>query len=285
MKNKRASKKTYLKYLGNKTKHAERIEALFGSPCTGTYYEPFCGSCAVFFARVSAGTIKGAVLSDTNKRLIETHRSIQEDVDSVWLSLAALPWGTNWKPHYDRIRRLFNQDESRGPKHAARYIWLNRTGFNGLFRVNRKGEFNVPAGDYAQAKAPEKEVLEAVAACFKQGAGFEIEDFEKVIDRAGASDHVYADPPFLPISKTSSFAAYDNNGFNTGEHQRLASALVRATERGATVVASNSVAAKELYGDLGFEIETFEVKRSISSKASTRGKLEELLMLKRPSQR
>jgi DNA adenine methylase len=164
---------------------------------------------------------------------------------------------------------------------AARFIYLNRTCYNGLYRVNRKGGFNVPIGRYANPKIVDRENLLAVATAL---ASTELRsgDFEELARDCGAGDLVYLDPPYDPLSPTSQFTSYTREGFHEPEQQRLATAFAAMAERGACVILSNSDTAliRRLYGELSPKpaIDEVEVPRSINSKAGGRGKIKELLI-------
>jgi DNA adenine methylase len=272
----------YLKYAGNKTKHTTRIRQLFGGPPDGGYIEPFLGSGAVFFARAKAGDLdgKGVVLADKNARLVELHRTVRDELDGFLLALSALPWGSNFRVHYDRIKTLFNREAAHGPAHAARYVWLNRACFNGLYRESKNGTFNVPVGSYKSISRPDDQLFTNASAWLQKATSLTCTDYQDTLKEAGEGDQVYADPPFLPESKTASFSSYTQGVFSTADHETLARNLIAARDRGAVVVVSGSggSATRELYGDLGFKLEDFEVSRSISSKSSTRGKRMEVLM-------
>src|SRR5687768_5756898 len=136
--------KPILKWAGGKSRLANDISGVFGSRCEGTYFEPFAGSASVFLYRRAQNQIRGkAVLSDVNHKLMAFHRAIRDHVDEVILALEELP-KSDWRERYGEIREAYNAGPWEGPAHAARFAWLNRACFNGLYRENRSGRFNVP---------------------------------------------------------------------------------------------------------------------------------------------
>lgn len=239
-----------------------------------TYYEPFVGGAAVFFAlaRETERRFERAVLSDRNKDLIALYEAIRDDVDGVIEKLSELPHS---EQDYYRIRDE-HRPRSKAAK-AARLIYLNKTGYNGLYRVNSKGEFNVPFGRYARPKICDEPRLRAAAAVL-QGVELLVEDFEVVCKRAKKGDAVYLDPPYLPVSATSSFASYHSVPFGLLEHERLARTFAQLKRRNIAALLSNSDTqdTRRLFG--GFELATVQATRAINSNAKRRGPVPELLV-------
>lgn len=238
-----------------------------------TYYEPFVGGAAVFFAlaKEKQRRFERAVLSDKNKDLIELYQTIQSNVEAVIAALERLPYS---EEDYYRIR-----DERPRSKvqRAARLIYLNKTGYNGLYRVNSKGDFNVPFGRYVNPKICDAPRLRAAAEVLK-GVELVVDDFESVCQRAKKGDAVYLDPPYLPVSPTSSFASYHNAPFGLDEHERLAKAFASLKKRGVAALLSNSDTpeTRRLFGK--FELSTVQATRAINSNAKRRGPVSELLV-------
>jgi DNA adenine methylase len=238
-----------------------------------TYYEPFAGSAAVFFALGSEGRFKRAVLSDQNRELIDVYKAIKRDVASVIAALKEHP--------YDR--EVFYRVRATDPRsldlaeRAARFIYLNKTGFNGLYRVNRSGAFNVPFGRYTNPKICDEPRLRRCAEALK-GARLLVSDFEHACQEAKGGDAVYFDPPYVPISKTSNFTAYHSVAFEDAEHQRLAETFAALIDRGVRVVLSNSdtPATRKLYK--AFKPTRILVARPINSKSHMRGDVGEILV-------
>lgn len=236
-----------------------------------TYFEPFVGGGAVFFALANERRFKRAVLADQNEELVETYLAVQRDVTSVIRELAKMPHS---EEHYYKVRA---QKPRLPTKRAARMIYLNRTGFNGLYRVNRSGQFNVPFGRYAQPKICDEDRLLSVSRAL-QGVEIRVADFEQTAARAKPSDAVYFDPPYVPVSPTARFAEYHNLPFGDAEHRRLAALYERLTQKGVTAVLSNSDTprTREIFGHLRHE--TVEARRNINSNGTRRGPIRELLV-------
>ncbi|MFT4625023.1 MAG: DNA adenine methylase [Myxococcota bacterium] len=269
-----------LKWAGGKAKLATQISDAFNEPCTGTFFEPFLGSGAVFLSLFAAGRVTDAVLADANPKLIEVHQAVRDDPDGLLEELAALP-GDDWRERYYDIRELYNVGPCVGPRHAARFIWLNRAGFNGLYRENKSGRFNVPVGRYTRLSIPSEARIREVSAAL---AGVELVsgDFETIVDRARAGDQVYCDPPYVPLSTTASFTGYCSLPFGLAEQKRLANIAQKAALRGARVVLSNHdlpVVRNELYPTArGFEhVSKPRVVRAISRSARSRGAVTEVI--------
>jgi DNA adenine methylase len=172
------------------------------------------------------------------------------------------------------------------PGLAAMLIFLNRTGFNGLFRLNRQGGFNVPAGRYTNPRICDETHLRLVSrALASPGVTLALQPFDRTLDEAGAGDFVYCDPPYAPLSRTSSFANYTADGFTAFDQRRLLQKVVAACKRGAHVVVSNSSAAEILNAytapeaqKVGLEVTRVPARRAINSKAASRGPVDEVIV-------
>jgi DNA adenine methylase len=263
----------FLKWAGGKRQLVPRILAAVPQRM-GTYFEPFIGGGAVFFAIVAAGRrFERAVLGDMNEELVRCYRAIQRDVDAV---IGAL------RPHkYDRD--VYYRVRARDPERlsdaarAARLIYLNRCGYNGLYRVNRSGQFNVPFGRYKDPVICDVRRLRAAARALR-GVKVVHGDFERTLRGASAGDFVYLDPPYVPLSPTSSFTAYAKTPFDAAAQARLAETLRDLGERRVQALLSNSdcEATRELYRPM--PAETVPVRRAINSVAAARGSVGELLV-------
>src|SRR5262245_20119719 len=183
--------KPVLKWAGGKARLADRIDQAFGAPCEGTYYEPFVGSAAVFLHRKARGRVGRAVLSDANAKLVAVHVAVRDEVDAVLDALDDLP-SDDWRDRYYEIRDRYNAGPFTGAAHAARFLWLNRAGYNGLYRENRRGEFNVPCGRYAALSIPHRDHFLTVSELMKD-TEIEVASFVSVVARAGDGDQVYCD--------------------------------------------------------------------------------------------
>ncbi len=239
-----------------------------------TYFEPFVGGAAVFFELAAEGRFRKAIISDRNPDVVAVYRALQEDVEGL---IRLLKRFRHSEEDYYRHR----EQNPRGLlQRAARVIYLNRTGYNGLYRVNRSGKFNVPFGRHKNPRICDEENLRAAAAALKN-TEVRQEDFESVCALAKPGDAVYFDPPYLPVSRTANFAAYDPHPFGLDEHERLQRAFAQLQERCVAAVLSNSDTAdtRRLFGR--FEHLVVSVTRPINSKAERRGAISELLVYSR----
>ncbi len=228
----------------------------------GTYIEPFVGGGAMFFALQPVR----AVLSDSNPELVNLYMQIAANVDPV---IGYLKHYRNTAEMYYEVRSQNWQDLSPSEA-AARTIFLNRTCFNGLYRVNQKGEFNVPYGRYANPRICDEENLRAASQVLKR-AEILCGDFEEVLDAyAKQGDFVFLDPPYLPVGKWGDFKRYTKEQFHEADHRRLAAATEHLRQRGVWSVLTNSnhPLVRELYA--GCSLDVVKTKRNISSDAATR---------------
>ncbi len=260
----------FLKWAGGKKQLLKQYQDFFPSrEQIGRYYEPFIGGAAVFFHLQPAQ----ATLSDINQKLIEVYQVVQNDVESL---IVALKKHKNTKTHYYRMRG--KKPEKLSPvERAARLIFLNKTCYNGLYRENSSGAFNVPFGRYKNPTICDEDRLRT-AACVLKNVDLEAVDFEEAVEPAQAGDFVYFDPPYVPLNATSSFTNYSKYGFSHADQVRLADTFRKLDERGCCVMLSNSSAAvvKDLYAD--YPMKEIKARRSINSKANGRGPITELLI-------
>jgi DNA adenine methylase len=283
-----------LKWAGGKRQLLPTLRSFY--PVTFTrYIEPFFGSGAVFFDLHAAGRLSGrqAWLVDDNADLIGCYRMLMSRIDEVIASLRLLAMehsarGTDC--YYDVRDGRFNPMRAASgaytPEMAAMLIYLNRTGFNGLFRLNKAGAFNVPAGRYTNPRIVDESHLGAVAGALRaRGVTLVHGSFDGALGDAGEGDFVYCDPPYAPLSRTACFANYTAKGFSPDDQARLQRALVAAAERGASVVLSNSSApdVEALYSTsearcAGLRIERVNARRAINSRADSRGPVTELIV-------
>jgi DNA adenine methylase len=258
----------FLKWAGGKGRLLPQYTSCFPAKFKN-YHEPFLGGGAVFF-RLQPPS---AFLSDSNAELIDCYRAIRDETNEV---IAALGKHRHEKEHYYKVREQIPWELSRAER-AARMIFLNRTCFNGLYRLNRQGRFNVPMGSYKNPKiCPADRLLAASAAL--QGARLEHRSFEKVLDHARAGDFAYFDPPYFPLSPTSSFTSYDQEGFRKKEQEKLAEVMSELDRRGVLVMQSNSDCGyiRNLYQ--GFKMREALAARSINSVSTRRGRISELVI-------
>ena len=270
--------KPFLKWAGGKHRIAPHIMAKFSGECSGVYREPFAGSLALFIARATAGEVQDCVLSDANEKLINTYVTVRTDLDSLLHELSALPTGPNWEDQYYDLRDRFNKGPHHGPKHAALFIWLNRGGFNGLYWENQQGHFNVPVGRYKRPSIPTEQLFRSVSELL-QRATLRSCCFREALKHVDKNDHIYCDPPYVPLSNTAAFTSYSKGGFNGRDQEELGELAAAAAKTGAKVVLSNhsTQETQTLYKKFGFNTEELVVSRSISSQGSNRNSALELL--------
>jgi DNA adenine methylase len=272
----------FLKWAGGKGKLAPQIIA--AAPCDfGRYHEPFAGAGAVFFALAGARSLEGrATLSDANAALIETFAVVRDHTDALTTALAALESGylalTN-----DARAAFYYQQRADPPRdhiaRAARFIFLNRTCYNGLYRVNASGGFNVPHGRYVRPRILDRELI---LACAEALSGVELchQDFEDACRDAQPGDFVYLDPPYQPLSATSHFTSYTSADFGEAEQTRLRDAFDKLTARRIYALLSNSEhpAIRALYEGRGYGLQQVTMSRAINSRGSARSPIPELLI-------
>lgn len=241
------------------------------------YHEPFLGGGALFFELTRTRRLgrKHACLSDNNSALIEAYHGVRDDVDGVIALLA----GHAARHSEEYFYTMRGQVPGTLVERAARIIYLNKTCFNGLFRVNSKGLFNVPFGRYKNPAICDAPNLRAVAEALKK-ARIDHRPFESVLSEAEPGDVVYFDPPYHPVSKTASFTGYDRNGFGEAEQRRLADVCEALHRRDVWVMLSNSDAPFiwALYADRGLSLDRVYATRSVNSRADRRGKVGETLV-------
>lgn len=264
-----------IKWCGGKTRLLPELRKRM--PTTwNRYYEPFAGGAALFFDTVPGD----AVLSDTNENLIGLYRELARDPTPLIRHLAKHR-REHGKRHYYGVRDRYNDKSARWSpsSRAAAFLYLNKTGFNGLHRVNRRGEFNVPMGKYKNPQIYDATLLRR-AGVLLQGADIRCVPYQSAIAGATAGDLVFFDPPYDPISTTANFTAYGADGFSRDDQRELAETAVELVNRGAYVMLSNSDTPfiRKLYKDRGFKIERVMCPRSINSDSSARGGVAEVIV-------
>jgi len=266
----------FLKWAGGKKQMLKQYNLFFPKEFKN-YIEPFVGAGAVFFHFLDMDYLasnKHILLIDTNDELINCYQVIQEDSDRLISVLSSLKY-SNDKDVFYKIRSENPEDRF---ERAARTIYLNRTCFNGLYRVNSKREFNVPFGKYKNPQICDSENLSAIHLALS-GINIVCDDFAKCLDFAGENDFIYFDPPYQPLSKTSNFTSYTKNSFNEEQQFRLSRVFEKLDHKGCKIMMSNSDTAliRELYDK--FRIEVVYASRAISCKAEGRGKINELVIM------
>ena len=239
------------------------------------YLEPFLGGGAMFFAHRPVT----AVIADANDELVDCYTAVRDQLADV---MAALDEHRYEKDYYYDVRCWERASLSLAER-AARTIFLNKTGFNGLYRVNSKGLFNVPFGRYSNPKICDRDNLPACSAAL-QNVEIRQADFETVVDDTHAADFIYLDPPYVPLTDTANFTSYTAGGFGPDEHRRLASALIRTHHRGGRFLLSNadSLLTRELYSKLleepGVDLDIVQARRNVNSNARRRGRVTEVVI-------
>ncbi len=283
-----------LKWAGGKRQLLPVLRGFYPEAFSG-YVEPFFGSGAVFFDLIDAGRTTGrrVRLADDNADLIACYREVRAHPEAVITALGALAKGhrDGGEAFYYEVRdQRFNRARAARapytPELAAMLIYLNRTGYNGLFRLNRRGGFNVPAGRYANPTICDAAHVRAVAAALGRAeVTLGCLGFEQTLAEASAGDFVYCDPPYAPLSNTARFAHYTAGGFTAADQARLQASLVAAADRGAVVVLSNSSAplVERLYRApeavaAGLRLYRVPARRAINSRAASRGPIDELVV-------
>lgn len=262
------SPRPFLKWAGGKSKLIEQYTPYFPKDFK-TYYEPFLGGGAVFFHLQP----KNAVLTDINPELINAYRCVRNNLEQL-IPLLEKHSSSHSKDYYYQVRSQLGTTEV---EKAARLIYLNKTCFNGLYRENSKGLFNVPIGKYKNPTICNSNLLRLVSAAL-QSIQIEVRPFESVLDYAKSDDFIYFDPPYYPLSPTSNFTAYSSYSFNENEQVKLKNVFVELAKRGVKVMLSNSDCSfiRELYKD--FKLYEILAARAINSNAEKRGKITELLI-------
>ena len=293
----------FLKWAGGKRQLLPHLRQ-FVPPAFGRYIEPFLGSAALFLdlhARIVIGS-RRVVLGDTNADLIGTYRAVAHHVDSVIRALRklAVAHAVDGAAHYYHVRdALFNPQRRRldirrtdGPVTypatlAAMFLYLNRTGFNGLYRLNAGGDFNVPAGRYANPPICDAANLRAVGAVLRSSTvELRHAGFDATVAECTSGDLVYLDPPYAPLSGTAGFTSYTARRFTEADQRRLQRVVVDLAQQGCFVILSNSTAPsiEALYAKdpaatrAGLRAYRVPARRAINSDASRRGMIDEYVI-------
>lgn len=245
-----------------------------------TYYEPFLGAGAVLF---SVDNRIKKIGNDFNAQLIQTYIAVRDNPNKV---ISELELHKNVEQHYYKIRNLDREkgfESLSSELKAARFIFLNRTCFNGLYRVNSDGYFNVPFGKYKSPNFVNKDLILSASEFLnsKPKVKLTVGDYRKVTIKASKGDLIYFDPPYDPSSETSNFTSYSKNGFTKLDQAELRDEAVRLTKIGARILLSNS--DTEFIRDLFknkkmFKIHEVEIHRGIAAKAESRRKVNELII-------
>ncbi|MDX9719103.1 MAG: Dam family site-specific DNA-(adenine-N6)-methyltransferase [Myxococcota bacterium] len=263
----------FLKWAGGKRALLPELRKRVGK-FPGRYFEAFLGGAALFFELAP----RKAVLSDVNLRLVRCYRALRDDVEGL-IGLLTEHAQQHCKEHYYAVRAL-DVDRCSDVELAAWLIYLNHTCFNGLYRVNKSNRFNVPMGRYVNPTICNAPLLRACSTALKH---CEIEhlDFQSLSERPRAGDVVYFDPPYVPLSASSSFTSYSQEGFTDADQVRLRDTALELKRRGVRVILSNAWAPRvlELYAPPAFRVSQVMVPRMVNSKASGRAPVPEALIV------
>lgn len=268
--------KPVVKWVGGKRQLLPEIEKLIPKSYT-TYYEPFIGGAAVLLNEQP----KKAVVNDFNEELINTYKVIQNNVDEL-IEVLKIHDELNSKDYFYEVRewdRLPGYEERSDIKIAGRFIFLNKTCFNGLYRVNQAGEFNTPYGKYKNPNIVNEFGLKALSSYFNEAdITFKTGDFEDAVKYIRKGSFVYFDPPYQPISTTSNYTGYTSGGFDEKDQIRLRELCDRLDAKGVKFLLSNSNVPfiQEQYKK--YTIDVVGAKRAINSNGKKRGEVEEVLI-------
>lgn len=280
----RQTAKPFLKWAGGKRRLVHKLlEHIGPMPEGSTYFEPFLGSGAVFFALAPSK----AVLSDTNEALVVCYRLVRDRNRELAAYLSTLPRKPS-RDQYYTIREQFNSllakraglTEEELLTLGSQFVWLNHTCFNGLYRVNRAGQFNVPIGSKTEPHVFDVGTLRAAARALVQSdADIVCADYSKVLTRAKQGDRVYLDPPYEPMDGEASFTDYTLSGFTAVDQRALASKVSDLVDRGVRVILSNSATPliRSLYRR--YEIHTITAPRTISGDPTSRKPVKEVIVV------
>jgi len=246
----------------------------------GTYFEPFLGGGALLFNMLTERENLKCVISDLNSDLVLCYTTIRDKIDDLINSLKTHEkhYQKNSKEYYYFIRE--NNPRSQIEK-TSRLIFLNRTCFNGLYRVNSKGKFNVPLGKYTNPNIVNEENLRSVSAILRSSrVSIKCQDFEAILRNAKKDDLVYFDPPYQPVSDTSNFTSYTNKDFTYDDLGRLADLCMKLDSKGCKVLLSNSNSQKvaDMFTTKPWKISKIKANRSINSNSKKRTGHFELLI-------
>ncbi len=288
---KHAHARPFLKWAGGKLQLLGKFAPLWPRRID-RYLEPFLGGGAVFFRL--APDVGTAMLNDVNPRLVELFTLVRDDVDGLIEEIVHLSGrGANTSRTFYRRREEYNAclDGGEPRRRCALFVYLNRTCYNGLYRVNSKGLFNVPFGRYKNPRILDEERLRAASRALQRAQRIESTDFSSfLLESCRDGDFVYLDPPYVPVSSTSYFTGYSRNAFGTGDQRRLADTLATLHERSVRWMLSNSftpvsrkIFVTELLDRIGLPrrkpfVHRIEARRAINSRGDRRGPVSEYVV-------
>ncbi|MQL52763.1 Dam family site-specific DNA-(adenine-N6)-methyltransferase [Desulfofundulus thermobenzoicus] len=272
--------KPIVKWAGGKSKVVKQLSQYLPLEFNN-YHEPFVGSGALFFYLFPALKSRNAkaFLSDLVEELINLYKVVRDNV-SMLINISKKHIYN--EDYYYTIRQT-DPSKLSDIERASRILYLNKTCFNGLYRVNSKGQFNVSFGCYENPRIVDEEALRNASIAFKC-AELMAGDFQLVLDNARPGDFVYLDPPYVPLSATANFTGYTRGSFGKKEHERLREVFHELAARGCYIMLSNSNTdfVRKLYS--GCNIKTISAARAINSDPTKRGKIKELVILSYPDE-
>jgi DNA adenine methylase len=271
---------TFIKWAGGKTQLLNQYSKLFPKPNQFTrYFEPMIGSGAVFFYIKQKFDPDFCMISDINKDLINLYIHVRDESNELIHNLKKhkINQMANPEAYYYSMRRKFNETKEGTLEKSALFVYLNKTCYNGLFRVNAKGEFNVPFGRYKHPPIVQENNLKKASKLLKDVDIVDL-SFEKIINYVKKDDFLYFDPPYRPLSETSSFTSYQKNIFSDEKQIQLSKLFKKLDEKNCLVMLSNSdhELVRKWYKD--YDIQVVKATRMISCKANGRGKIAELVI-------
>jgi len=246
----------------------------------GTYFEPFLGGGAMLFHMITKNSNQKCIVSDLNSELVLSYTNIRNNVEELILSLKnhSKNYFKNSKSYYYSVRDSNPQNEV---EKTSRLIFLNKTCFNGLYRVNNKGKFNVPLGRYTNPNIINEENLRILSQCLKSNKILiKCRDFSSILSEVQPDDFVYFDPPYQPVSKTANFTSYTNRDFRTDDLVRLVDVCKKLDSKGCHVMLSNSDTDEviRMFSEKPWKIVEIQAKRAINSDSKKRTGHSELLI-------
>ncbi|HBP51338.1 TPA: DNA methyltransferase [Candidatus Shapirobacteria bacterium] len=279
--------KPFLKWVGGKTKLVPELVAMFPKKFNN-YYEPFVGGGALFYEVVQKYKVGFSSINDINKKLITAYIQIKQDpkglikfleeIDKEYKKLSL----KEQRGYFNLTRIKYNEGNIDDTMTAAYLIFLNKTCFNGMYRENSKGEYNIPFGDQKNPNICDEENILAVSRCLKDTKITNL-SFEDSVKKCNKGDLIYFDPPYYPVNATSNFTGYSKNSFGETEQRKLRDVFISLAKKDCFVMMSNSHTPfiEELYKD--FYINYRYAARSINSKGDKRGKIKEVVVTSYPT--
>lgn len=274
----------FVKWVGGKAQLLDTLLPLFPRKIK-TYIEPFIGGGVCFFTLAAEGWFEHAIINDWNKELTDAYRVVRDFPDELMGMLKSRE-----REYVDAPEAVFHAVRDLDPcaidnpvVRAARFIFLNKAGYNGMYRVNKKGGFNAPWGQEPTVTTFERDNIADANLLLNWKTTILTGDFVDACETAAAGDFVYFDPPYVAVSETADFQSYTKEGFDFEDQRRLYRLFKKLHQNGVYAIISNSdsPALRELFAE--FEIHEVEAKRNINSKGDGRGPVKELIIVSRPA--